>query len=130
MLRQLAGKRGLRALLQPLLATSYLLAEKYGALPLEPVEAPRAGRDHDVNPYIKFNPELCILCARCTRYCDEVEAVNAITLANRGSETTISTVAARGLLDTSCELCGGCIDTCPNKVLKLHCFGPRRGKGE
>ena len=93
------------------------LAEATPPLALHQVEAPRVGRPDDVNPYIQFDPELCILCARCTRYCDEVEAVNAITLSNRGSETTIATAGMRGLLDTSCELCGGCIDTCPTGAL-------------
>jgi predicted molibdopterin-dependent oxidoreductase YjgC len=93
------------------------LAEKTPPLILEPVEAPRQGRDSDQNPYIKFDAALCILCARCTRYCDEVESVNAITLAHRGGETTISTAGKRGLLDTTCELCGGCIDTCPTGAL-------------
>jgi len=93
------------------------LVGQFGSLPLEPVEAPRCGRPDDENPYISFDPELCILCARCTRYCDEVEGVSAIALSHRGAESTIATVADRGLLDTTCELCGGCIDTCPTGAL-------------
>lgn len=92
-------------------------AEECKTIALEPVEAPRVARPGDKNPYIHFDPELCVLCARCTRYCDEIEAVNAITLTGRGSETTIGTAGMRGLLDTTCELCGGCIDTCPTGAL-------------
>jgi predicted molibdopterin-dependent oxidoreductase YjgC len=93
------------------------LVDRFGSISLEAVEAPRNGRPDDANPYISFDPELCILCARCTRYCDEVEGVSAIALVHRGSETTIGTVADRGLLDTTCELCGGCIDTCPTGAM-------------
>jgi predicted molibdopterin-dependent oxidoreductase YjgC len=81
---------------------------------LEPV---RRGRHGDRNRFIEFFEEKCILCARCTRYCDEVEAVNAITLAGRGPETTIGTVDAVSLLDSTCELCGGCIDVCPTGAM-------------
>ncbi len=77
----------------------------------------RAGRPDDRNPYIHFDPATCIACARCTRYCDEVEGVSAITLAGRGSETTISTVDKLSLLDTTCEMCGGCIDVCPTGAM-------------
>jgi predicted molibdopterin-dependent oxidoreductase YjgC len=92
-------------------------AARTDGIPVLPkVEAPRVGRD-DPNPYIGFDPDSCILCARCVRYCDEVEAVSAITLSERGSATTIATAGNISLLDSTCELCGGCIDTCPTGAL-------------
>lgn len=84
---------------------------------LPSVAAPREMRV-DANPYIEFDADQCILCARCVRYCDEVEAVSAITLGGRGSHTTIATAGQVGLLDTTCELCGGCIDTCPTGAMR------------
>ena len=93
-----------------------MVQEQGHAFALTPCESPRDNRE-DRNPYIGFDPSACILCARCTRYCDEVEAVSAITLKGRGAQTTISTVAELSLLDTSCELCGGCIDTCPTGAM-------------
>jgi len=86
-------------------------------LDLTAIDSPRADRPAETNPYFSFNPELCIVCARCTRYCDEVEGVNAITLAERGAATTIATAAQVTLMDTTCELCGGCVDTCPTGAL-------------
>lgn len=91
--------------------------ESYGsAAPLPPIHAKREARE-DANPYIHFDPEACILCNRCVRYCDEVEAVSAITLAGRGSKTTIATADQIGLLDSTCEMCGGCIATCPTGAM-------------
>jgi predicted molibdopterin-dependent oxidoreductase YjgC len=94
------------------------MAERYGAsADWGSMETARAGRPDDRNPYIAFDPETCIVCARCVRYCDEVEGVSAITLAGRGSETTIATVDDLSLLDTTCEMCGGCIDVCPTGAM-------------
>jgi len=81
---------------------------------MEPV---RANRPNDRNPYVEFRADRCILCARCTRYCAEVESVSAITLTGRGSHTTISTADGVSLLDSTCELCGGCIDVCPTGAM-------------
>jgi predicted molibdopterin-dependent oxidoreductase YjgC len=93
-------------------------AERYGtAGTWTPVVSPRQGRPEDVNRFIAYRPEHCILCALCVRYCDEVEAVSAITLAHRGGKTTIATADAKSLTDTTCEMCGGCIDVCPTGAM-------------
>lgn len=94
------------------------LAQRFGGKEDWPAMEPmRRGRPEDRNPYVDFRPEACILCARCTRYCDEVEGVSAISLAERGAKTTIATVDHVSLLDSSCELCGGCIDVCPTGAM-------------
>jgi predicted molibdopterin-dependent oxidoreductase YjgC len=94
------------------------MAERYGTLgEWTHVESPRSGREHDSNPYVGFRPDRCIACSLCTRYCDEIEAVSAISLAFRGAKTTISTVDRLSLTDTTCELCGGCIDVCPTGAM-------------
>ncbi|MBW2242063.1 MAG: (2Fe-2S)-binding protein [Deltaproteobacteria bacterium] len=94
------------------MAEAFAAPSDWGRLPQK-----RAGRPEDRNPYIHYEAETCILCARCTRYCDEIESVSAITLAGRGSETTISTADELSLLDTTCEMCGGCIDVCPTGAM-------------
>ncbi len=81
------------------------------------VDSPRQARAHDKNAFIEYRPEHCILCAACVRYCDEVEAVSAITLAGRGSSTTIATADLLPLDNTTCELCGGCIAVCPTGAM-------------
>ena len=94
------------------------LAQRYGtAGEWTPVERQRQGRPDDTNPYIEFRPDRCIACSLCTRYCDQVEAVSAITLARRGAHTTISTADGKALTDSTCELCGGCIDVCPTGAM-------------
>lgn len=93
-------------------------AKAHGAdLTWPKMEPLRQARPHDDNVYIRFQAEKCILCARCTRYCEEVEQVSAITLAHRGAHTTISTADGLPLQDTTCELCGGCVAVCPTGAM-------------
>lgn len=93
-------------------------ADAYGTAGEFPrVLSPREDRPHDTNPFVQFRADRCILCAACVRYCDEVEGVSAITLANRGGRTTIATAEMVSLENTTCELCGGCIDVCPTGAM-------------
>lgn len=94
------------------------LAETYGtAGEWISVVSPREGRPHDTNRFIEFRADRCIACSLCTRYCNEIEAVSAITLAYRGAETTIATADGLSLNETTCELCGGCVDVCPTGAM-------------
>ena len=94
------------------------LADVYGTAGEWPsVDQQRLSRPHDTNPFIEFRADRCIACSLCTRYCDQVEAVSAITLAGRGADTTIATADRRGLTETTCELCGGCVDVCPTGAM-------------
>ena len=93
-------------------------ADRYGTAGAWPaVDSPRQDRPHDENPFIEFRADRCIACSLCTRYCDEVEAVSAITLAGRGAHTTIATADRAPLPETTCELCGGCVDVCPTGAM-------------
>ena len=80
-------------------------------------DSPRTGRTGDTNPFVAVPPGPLHPVRRCMRYCDEVEAVTAITLAGRGAETTIATADQLLARDTTCELCGGCIDVCPTGAM-------------
>jgi predicted molibdopterin-dependent oxidoreductase YjgC len=94
------------------------LIDRYGtAGDLPATLSPRAARPGDDNRFIEFRADRCIACSQCTRYCDEIEAVSAITMAGRGAATTVATADAKGLLDTTCELCGGCVAVCPTGAM-------------
>jgi predicted molibdopterin-dependent oxidoreductase YjgC len=77
----------------------------------EPPPADRA------NPFLEFDPQMCILCTRCVRACDEIRHTGAITLAERGWETHIAFGAGGAVHESNCDFCGACINVCPTATL-------------
>ncbi|MFT7517635.1 MAG: putative molibdopterin-dependent oxidoreductase YjgC [Myxococcota bacterium] len=71
----------------------------------------------DGNRFIGYDPTQCIMCDRCVRYCDEVMQCTALEHVGQGSNSFIQPTQGESFLDTSCELCGGCIGTCPTDAL-------------
>ncbi|NHI93864.1 MAG: sulfide/dihydroorotate dehydrogenase-like FAD/NAD-binding protein [Candidatus Lokiarchaeota archaeon] len=84
--------------------TQYELQYKF--LPLE--------RD---DPFFERDYNLCILCGRCVRICNELRGIGAIQFINRGCETRVSSVYNLPHIDTNCQFCGACVDICPTGAL-------------
>jgi predicted molibdopterin-dependent oxidoreductase YjgC len=77
-------------------------------------EQPEADR---ANPFLEFDPQMCIICTRCVRACDEIRHTGAITLAGRGYETRIAFGDGGAIHESNCDFCGACIDVCPTATL-------------
>lgn len=69
------------------------------------------------NPWLEFDPQMCILCTRCVRACDEIRQTGAITLAGRGYTTRIAFGSGGAVHESNCDFCGACIDVCPTATL-------------
>lgn len=72
---------------------------------------------------IDYNWDRCIMCARCSRVCDEVVGATALAFTSRGLESEISPAYGDSLYDTPCTHCGMCIQVCPVGALTDRAYG-------
>jgi predicted molibdopterin-dependent oxidoreductase YjgC len=74
-------------------------------------------REDDGNPFLLRDYDLCISCYRCVRVCAEQQGDHAISVAERGFGTRITTEFDGELRDSACVFCGQCVQTCPTGAL-------------
>lgn len=80
----------------------------------------------EANPFIKRDPEYCVLCGRCVRVCKE-QGTNVLDFMGRGIESKVVTAADRPLQESGCTFCGSCVDACPVNAL-LESDRARKGR--
>jgi NADH dehydrogenase/NADH:ubiquinone oxidoreductase subunit G len=68
------------------------------------------------NPFIKRDPDYCILCGRCVRVCSE-QGTNVLGFMGRGIGAKVITVEDKALQESECTFCGSCVDACPVNAL-------------
>ncbi len=69
------------------------------------------------NPYLEFDPQMCIICTRCVRACDDLRHTGAVTLSGKGHTTMIAFGTGGQVHESDCDFCGACIDVCPTATL-------------
>jgi predicted molibdopterin-dependent oxidoreductase YjgC len=69
------------------------------------------------DPFFDRDYNLCILCGRCVRVCQDVRQTGTLSFVNRGPHTVVGTAFGQSHLLTNCEFCGSCVDVCPTGAL-------------
>jgi NADH-quinone oxidoreductase subunit G len=63
------------------------------------------------------DPNKCVLCGDCVRFCDEIQGIGAIDFAHRGHEAAVLPAFGKGLGEGECVNCGQCAAVCPTGAL-------------
>jgi len=70
----------------------------------------------EANPFIKRDPDYCILCGKCVRACQE-QGTNVLEFMGRGVGAKVATAMDKPLQQSECTFCGSCVDACPVNAL-------------
>ncbi|HMM61050.1 MAG TPA: 4Fe-4S dicluster domain-containing protein, partial [Candidatus Rifleibacterium sp.] len=76
----------------------------------------KAKLDHPVDlssDSLVRDPNKCVLCGDCVRYCREIQSIGAIDFAHRGKHTVVTPAFNKDLAKVECVNCGQCAAVCP-----------------
>lgn len=67
----------------------------------------------DVSPAIIRDMNKCVMCRRCETVCNSLQTVGALSGINRGFNAVVGTAFEQKLADSTCVMCGQCVQACP-----------------
>lgn len=86
---------------------------------LEPAQ-PRKRERVEGNPFLSYDPNLCIECQRCVGACNKAARNHSLQSRMRGSHVLIDAPFGSDWRATDCESCGNCAQACPTGALSLN----------
>ncbi len=89
------------------------LAERLGVTKVR-FHAPVEKKPLDLtSPSLVRDPNKCVLCGDCVRFCAEIQGIGVLDFTHRGSHSQVSPAFNKGLFEVDCVGCGQCAAVCP-----------------
>ncbi|MBS1798269.1 MAG: formate dehydrogenase subunit alpha [Acidobacteria bacterium] len=93
--------------------TTAVLDVKHQSRPYTPKPYPQ---DHS-NPFYRYDPGQCILCARCVEACQDVQVNETLTINWESAHPRVLWDGGERIDGSSCVSCGHCVTVCPCNAL-------------
>ena len=95
------------------------LAERLGVTEV-PFKAARTAKPLDTSsPSLVRDPNKCVLCGDCVRFCSEIQGLGVLNFTHRGSDVTVSPAFNKALAEVDCVNCGQCAAVCPTGAITV-----------
>ncbi|MFP4548773.1 MAG: [FeFe] hydrogenase, group A [Fidelibacterota bacterium] len=73
----------------------------------------------DAGTSLVRDPNKCVLCGDCVRYCSEIQGIGALDFAYRGTKAAVLPAFGKSLKDVECVNCGQCAAVCPTGAISI-----------
>ncbi len=93
--------------------TTKMLAVEHQKIPFKP----KPYEIDATNPFYLYNPDQCVLCARCVEACQNVEVNETLSINWDDPHPRVVWDGGKPIGESSCVSCGHCVTVCPCNAL-------------